>query len=67
MKACLSTRDMTGLSGVIGDGGKWICAALLTSGGFRQGDGSVKVSIKSRKTQLAPNITSDSFLDQLLP
>lgn len=59
--------DMTGLSGGIGDGWRWICAALLTSGGDRQGDGSVKISIKSRKTQLAPNITSDSFLDQLLP
>lgn len=27
---------------------------------------SKKISIKSRKTQLAPNITSDGFLDQLL-
>lgn len=62
----LHKRVMTGLSGGKGDGWRWICTALLTSGGDRQGDGSVKISIKSRNTQLAPKITSDSFLDQLL-
>ena len=39
----------------------------LASGEDKWGDGSVRFSIKSRKTQLAPNITSDGFLDQLLP
>lgn len=39
---------------------------MLTSGEDKQDEGSVRFSIKSRKTQLAPTITSDGFLDQLL-
>lgn len=59
-------RPKTGEGGR-GEGWRRICAALLTSGEDKRGNGSVEFSIKSRKTQLAPNITSDGFLDQLLP
>jgi hypothetical protein len=39
----------------------------VDKGKDKRDEGSVRFSIKSRETQLAPNITSDGFLDQLLP
>ena len=44
-----------------GEGGGRVSAAVVMSGKDEQGNGSVGLSIKSRKTQLAPNITSDGF------
>lgn len=48
------------------EGRRQVCAAPLTSAEDKRGDGSVRFSIKSRKTQLAPNVTSDGFSHQLL-
>lgn len=55
-----------GPAGGEGEGWRQVRAALLTRAEDKRGDGSVRFSIKSRKTLLAPNVTSDGFSHQLL-